>query len=192
MSKREIRHTESYDDDDSVNARPVTSNEVNYNDGYAHGRVNENLRQQEQKVREENNSMGGLLLGILITGFVGLIAGTTFFFYYNQRGDTDSTTPVPETPAATEPQDQPRNTTIIERTIERTKDVVPVPQQQPSGPTIIEAPPAPAPNVEVNIPNPTNQEPASTEPPVNQNPPQPSQESPDVTTENNAPATQAQ
>jgi hypothetical protein len=99
----------------------------------------EELRRDNQITRENNSAAGGLLTGILLATLVALGLGALFAF--NRGGDNSE-------PAGRQ--------TIIERT----KEVVPVPQApdvQPPDVNItvpkVEAPKAP--DVNVTIPNPT-------------------------------------
>ena len=87
-----------------------------------------------QRDREDSNAFGGLLLGMLLTALVGL--GVAAYYFLNQRPNTTNTI-TPANPV-TSPSPQ-----VKERIIERDR-IVPVPQQSS----------APAPNVNVTIPNP--------------------------------------
>ncbi len=135
-------HTNVSKTEKTVNNIPVGSNSNSYKNGYVDA-------QENLVARDNNNSAGGLLIGLLLASLVGLVGGTLFFL--NQRNNT----PVPVTPTIVVPQKpeakQPpeKQTTIIERT----RDVlVPVPQQQTPAPQ----PPASAPKQDINIsiPNP--------------------------------------
>jgi hypothetical protein len=88
----------------------------------------------EQRDREDSNAFGGLLLGMLLTALVGL--GVAAYYFLNNRPAT-TTIITPANPVAS-PSPQ-----VKERIIERDR-IVPVPQQSV----------APAPNVNVTIPNP--------------------------------------
>ncbi|MBM0742697.1 hypothetical protein JOY44_13950 [Phormidium sp. CLA17] len=90
-----------------------------------------------QRDREDSNTFGGLLLGMLLTALVGL--GVAAYYFLNQRPSTTNII-TPANPV-TSPSPQ-----IKERIIERDR-IVPVPQQSS----------APAPNVNVTIPNPIPQ-----------------------------------
>ena len=129
-----------------------------YHDGYVHGRVVENSQQAEvQRVRETDTAARGLLLGIILTSLIGLALGAVY--YLNQRNEAPNPAVAPTTaPRAIEPspaeapiRSTERETTIIERAI-------PVPQPadpQPSSPT----------NIDITVPNPSNQQaPVETQP----------------------------
>lgn len=88
-----------------------------------------------QRDRDDSNAFGGLLFGILLTALVGL-GVAAYYFLNNQRPSTTNII-TPANPV-TSPSPQ-----IKERIIERDR-IVPVPQQSP----------APAPNVNVIVPNP--------------------------------------
>lgn len=145
--------------DEDINARPATPNEAAYAEGYVKGRATEKEVQHEKDltVRDNNNAARGLLLGFLLFSVVGLVVGTVL--YVGRDRSPEPT--VPAIPSASpEASDRPtkeKETTIIERerTIERTQEVVPVPQQA--------APPSPAPppKVEVNVPAPESPNPDS-------------------------------
>ncbi len=182
MSKKEIYHTEKVTG--NVNARPTTSEEVSYRNGYVDGQMTENYQQNRLKTRDNNNATGGLLLGIFLTVAIGLVAGI-FYTVFSQQQKTIDTPPI------SEEQQSNKEMTIIERTkeivpvpvisdqtpeqqqpdkettiIEKTKEVIPVPvQQQPEASSS-------EPKVEVNIPSPVQQNPPEPQSSTNQNPPE--------------------
>lgn len=180
--------------EESINGRPATRSEVAYRDGYVNGRVTEHENQNDrariyarnQEIRDNDNAARGLLLGFLLTALVGIVGGLAFFFTYanreNESVEPASTIVVPDrdpapSPAANEPQNSGENPTVIERTIENTREYVPVPQQQPS--------PAPAPRVQVNTPPPAAPDVEVNVPPA---PPQSLEAQPSSTQNNPAPA----
>lgn len=112
-----------------------------YQDGYLDGRVSENrIREENHTIRENNSAASGLLLGIGITAIAALIGGTLFFFTTDQdQPATAPTQTAPVQPSTTQPPSSQSETTIIERTVDRTKEIVPVPQQ-----------PAPQPETQVS------------------------------------------
>lgn len=193
--------------EETVNARPATRSEVAYRNGYVSGRVTENnLQRQNQEYKEERrqeraneNAARGLLIGIIATSAIALAVGAVFFAsYLNREGDTNLPTiiSVPESEKTEEdPQQKPeKETTIIERTVEKTQEVVPIPEAQPpasSAPNVEVN--TPAPNVEVNVPAPPNPEPANAESqptePQSQNQQNPPQEPPSGNAESSAPTT---
>jgi hypothetical protein len=107
----------------------TTIDQAAYRDGYVHGR---NLEQERleagQEVRDNDNAARGLLLGIVLTGLVGLTVGLTYFL--SQRNQTPVQNPtivVPRTAPSPSPQ-----TSQPPQVIERDRIVpVPVPQQPP-------------------------------------------------------------
>ena len=120
------------------------------------------LEEERYVVERENKSASsGVLLGITLAALVGL-AGAAFFFMNRGEESPTQILPVP-VPNNSQPQSQPQqpsnDTTIIDRTIEKTKEVVPVPQQQAPAPQQ-QAPSAP--EVNINVPTPQNQAPEAT------------------------------
>jgi cytoskeletal protein RodZ len=122
--------------------------------------VERRLEEERYVARENNSAAGGLLLGITIAALLGLAGAAFYFMNQRQESPTQPTQilPIP-VPNSSQPQSQPRtqekNTTIIDRTIQKTKEVVPVPQQAPASKQT--APKAP--DININVPNPTNQAP---------------------------------
>lgn len=164
--------------ENSINARPVTPSETAYRDGYARGQNAEFQRQEIERVRE-NNSAGNFFVGVFVTLFIALIAGTSFFFFFNRQNDP-ANLPA-STPQTTEPQDNTQDTTIIERTIEKTQEIVPVPQVEKESEKTQEVVPVPqeqpappeaeAPKIEIDLPKAQpqeNSEPESSQPPSEQ------------------------
>lgn len=114
------------------NMAQPTPNENVYREGYMHGRYSEvreeeaRARQEEARLRQEqlratqgSQAASGLLLGFLtLVGLGGIFAA---IFVFGQSNNTP--TPPPERETET-------NTTI-ERTIERTQELLPIPQQDP-------------------------------------------------------------
>ncbi|PZV09918.1 MAG: hypothetical protein DCF22_17710 [Leptolyngbya sp.] len=91
-----------------------------------------------QRDREDSNAFGGLLLGMLLTALVGL--GVAAYYFLNNQRPNNTTIIAPNPITSPSPQ-------VKERIIERDR-LVPVPQQSS----------APAPNVNVTIPNPIPQQ----------------------------------
>jgi hypothetical protein len=179
----------------TVNGRPVTESEVAYRNGYVNGRVNENkvlsererLYETNQTIRDNDNAARGLLLGFLLTALVGIVGGLTFFFTYANNDESEPIEPVAPLvvpngeldvpPSPVEPQSQGGNdTTIIERTIERT-EVLPAPPPESSTapvPRVEVNTPSPAPpEVEVNVPAPPPSQPSAPQGQNNGRTPQP-------------------
>ncbi|NJN86586.1 MAG: hypothetical protein HC881_10080 [Leptolyngbyaceae cyanobacterium SL_7_1] len=135
--------------DGSIHARPATPDEVAYRDGYAQGRTKEQAAQsayrrveyENQRLREDNSAangaVNGVVIGLVLASLVGAIAGAFYFLSQNP-----TVAPVPEAPQAQPAAPQPpvveRQTTVIERTVDRVREVQP--------PTV--------PEVEVTIPAP--------------------------------------
>ncbi|HEY9693095.1 MAG TPA: hypothetical protein V6D15_12865 [Oculatellaceae cyanobacterium] len=120
--------------------------------------VERRLDEERYVARENNSAAGGVLLGITIAALIGL-AGAAFYFMNQRQESPTQILPIP-VPNNSQPQSQPRtqdkNTTIIDRTIQKTREVVPVPQQQ--APASQQTAPK-APDININVPNPTNQAP---------------------------------
>lgn len=108
-------------------------NKLAYRDGYLHGRDTENRIQEENRIVRENNSAAtGLLYGITITALLGLIGGAIFLLTHRDQPSTRPVQVVP-VPNTSQPQSPQRQTTIIqrtERTVDRTREIVPIPPQQ--------------------------------------------------------------
>ncbi len=118
----------------------------------------ERARYNNLQSRDNENAARGLLVGIFVMALLGLVGGALFLF--NQREENNLPTIIP-VPQNNQPQNQAappspqQETTIIERTIDRTQEVIPVPAPQPQQPA---AQPAPqAPNIDINVPNPVQQ-----------------------------------
>ncbi len=161
--------------EDNINKEKAQSYGDGYVDGNVDGNISKNRVQQEiQEVRNENNTAGGLIIGIFITALVG-IAGLAYFFWGRPQPVVNTPVIVVPTPAA--PQQPIKQTTIIEKTntIERVPVIVPAPQQS-----------APNVNVKVNVPQsqaPKNPQPAAApqNTTINIAPPAPSVQAPKST-----------
>lgn len=158
---------------DSINTRPATADELAYRDGYVRGQVakqreNAERRALESRIYEENarrqaneGASIGLVLGLTLAALAAIIGG--LFYVYN---DTNNPEPIAPTPEATTPEPT-SETTIIERTIERTQEVVPTPSQitLPDVNVDVTPPPAAQPSATPEAAEPTNTaEPSATEP----------------------------
>jgi hypothetical protein len=133
---------------DLVNRNPAvgngsrTSSQGSYQNGYVQGRVAERQAYEANlRVRDDNNASRGLLLGILLTSLLGLTAGALYFV--NQQSQAPIV-PVPVPVEPEEPNTETNNTEIRERVIERTRELVPVPQPQAPAPQQSVPEPAPA------------------------------------------------
>lgn len=113
------------------------------------------LEEESYIARENNNTASGLLLGILLAAILGL-AGAAFYFMNQRQESPTKILPIP-VPNSSQPQSEPqstqKDTTIIDRTINRTKEVIPVPQQQAP------APQQQAPDININVPSQPQQAP---------------------------------
>ncbi len=120
--------------------------------------VERRIDEERLVARENNSAAGGLLLGITLAALLGL-AGAAFYFMNQRQESPTQILPIP-VPNASQPQSQPRtqekNTTIIDRTIQKTKEVIPVPQQQ--APASGQTAPKP-PEINIKVPNPTTKAP---------------------------------
>ncbi|WOD38243.1 hypothetical protein [Nodosilinea sp. E11] len=140
MSTRNI-DPNNRDLESSVNTRPATQNEIAYRDGYVRGKSAEQLerdrrRAAEARVYEENARLRadngvstGVVLGFILAAIAAIFGGV-LYLYNNEAGTgqgTTNPTPATTTPATTAPEPPTNETTIIERTIERTQEVVPAP-----------------------------------------------------------------
>jgi cytoskeletal protein RodZ len=153
------------------NSNRNLSDEVSYQQGYQTGKDSERLLQQEAyAAREENSAASGLMIGFALVTLAALAGGTIYFL--NARNEpaqqTAPSTQVAPVPNNSQSPSSNKQTTIIERTIEKTQKAVPVPQQ----PT--KAPEAPAPNINIQLPTPQQQRtesetsPSSVQPQTNQ------------------------
>ncbi|PZU99494.1 MAG: hypothetical protein DCF32_18665 [Leptolyngbya sp.] len=149
------------DFESSVNARPATPDEVAYRDGYVSGKSTEQLEQERRRAEEariyeenarlraDNGVSTGLILGLVLAA-VAVVVGAVAYVYSDANDGT--LIPVPAAPAPETQTPEPTNeTTIIERTIERTQEAVPVPTAPaPSAP----APTVQPPDINVELNNP--------------------------------------
>lgn len=136
---------------DLVNSNPSvgngnrTASQGSYQNGYVQGRVAEHQTYEENlRVRDDNSASRGLLLGILLTSLLGLTVGALYFV--NQQSQTPVVpVPVPVPAEPQEPETETNSTEVRERIIERTREIVPVPQPQAPAPQQPAAEPAPVP-----------------------------------------------
>ncbi|MGL5804366.1 MAG: hypothetical protein ACRC2R_22725 [Xenococcaceae cyanobacterium] len=108
----------------------INEEEAIYVDGYDRSRFIEySVRPERQIITENNNTAIGLILGFALVILTGL--GVTAFYAIDRSNQT--TIPVNNSQIAKPEQEKPeKETTIIERTIEKTQEVLPVPQSQPT------------------------------------------------------------
>ncbi|MBD1915539.1 MULTISPECIES: hypothetical protein [Cyanophyceae] len=147
------------DFDASINARPVTPDEVAYRDGYVSGKSADQLEQERRraeearvheenaKLRTDNGISTGLILGLVLAA-VAVVVGAVAYVYSDANDGAIISVPQAPAPEVQTPE-PPNETTIIERTIERTQEVVPAPSN-------VEPPEI---NVELN--NPVQQAPSA-------------------------------
>ncbi len=146
----------------NVQGRPATREEVAYRDGYVNGRTIEERQQynhrtaerirteQNARTREANSASAGLLTGLLLAL---LAIGAGGLVYYLTQDSEPATTEAPvKTPVE-------RETTIIERTVENTREVV---RDAPD----VELPDVQMPDVNIQVPEtaPAETAPAETAP----------------------------
>jgi len=138
------------------NSNPNVSQEVGYREGYRMGRDSERLYQQEaSSVREENSAASGLIIGLALASLAALAGGAIYFLNarnepVEQTAPTTQVVPVP-VPDNSQPRTTNKETTVIERTINKTQKVVPVPQQPATDSK------ADAPNINIQLPSPQQQ-----------------------------------
>lgn len=138
------------------NSNRNLSHEVAYREGYRTGRDSERLYQQEaSSVREENSAASGLIIGLALASLAALAGGTIYFL--NARNEPSKQTapatqvvPVP-VPDNSQPRTNNKETTIIERTIDKTQKAIPVPQQPATNSD------AKAPKINIQLPTPQQQ-----------------------------------
>ncbi|MDX2098340.1 MAG: hypothetical protein SFW36_11235 [Leptolyngbyaceae cyanobacterium bins.59] len=126
----------------------ITPTEASYRNGYVSGQTRERrILEEQQEVRDNDNAARGLLLGILLTSLVGLTVGSLALLAQRRNQPAPVAAPVIQTapapaaspaPVSPAPQTAPSTRTTV---IERTREVVPVPQQR----TIERVVPAPQP-----------------------------------------------
>ncbi|MBE9177565.1 hypothetical protein IQ268_03110 [Oculatella sp. LEGE 06141] len=126
-----------------ANGNRVSPEDASYRDGYVRGRTVDRYQQDNvTEVRDNENAARGFLLGILLTSLVGVVIAAIFFVsQQNQAPAPVVPVPVPAEPNAVEPPaPQTNNTEVRERVIERTRELVPVPQPQAPAPTEAQQP----------------------------------------------------
>jgi hypothetical protein len=159
---------------DGINGRPVSKDERSYRDGYVEGQSKVKGTQYERERAAETNGLAsGVIIGSVLAFSVRL--GFAVWAYANRdlpsTEQPSSINPVtaPASPAPTVAPTAPaKQTTIIERTIERPApppQVIEVPRAAPSPSVVAPAPPD-RPSTERTAPSnsapaPTNQIPAN-------------------------------
>lgn len=149
-----LRNDRTQNLQNEIHSRKATPDEIAYRDGYVEGQSSERsqaLRDQyareqyardqyaREQIRESNGVANGMLIGLSLAVIAGLVASAIYFV-------NRSESPAPQTPvtAPASPQPQQRNTTIIERTIERTREATPD----------VQVPDVQVPDVQINVPEP--------------------------------------
>jgi hypothetical protein len=111
----------------TVTGRAATSEEVAFRNGYVNGRSTERdraIRYEQQRANAQANN--GVATGLTISLLLVAVAGLFGAIAYSLTGPSNPT----ETTVETAPEPEPvENTTIIDRTIERTQEVVPAPPE---------------------------------------------------------------
>lgn len=138
MNNRNQTHTDFdktvADFDKTINTRPATRGEVAYRNGYLQGRAAQQhvrYRSQEDWVRrreiqDTNHVASGVVFGIVLACLAG--AAVSVMSFVNQRnGVAPANSAGVVQPSSAQPQTAPvqRQTTIIDRTIERVREIIP-------------------------------------------------------------------
>jgi hypothetical protein len=169
---------------DGINGRPATKTERSYRDGYVEGQGKiKDTQYERERAAESNGLTSGVIIGSVLAFSVGL--GFAVWAYANrdtpEQPSSISPVTVPASPSAA-PTAPAKQTTIIERTIERPAppQVIEVPRAAPAPSSAVPSPAAsdrPASSSERSTPTaPSNSAPASTNqapasPSANPNPP---------------------
>jgi cell division protein FtsN len=120
---------------------------TSYRNGYFQGRLSEQrLSEENARIRETDGAARGLMIGILLTALTGLVVGATFLISQRNQTPTPASSPVTVPAPASNNQPSQNRTTVIERTTE----LVPVPQE-----------PVVVPDVNVTVPSSSQPAPAS-------------------------------
>lgn len=135
-----------------------------YSNGYVQGKISERRYQENALAqRDNNNAARGLLLGIIFTSVAALAAGYAWLFNQTNEAPT-SVTPtiiVPNSPPDKKPTPEVDRPPQKETIIERTKELVPVPQQPAASPT-------PKQDINITVPNSAPQQPPAEQAPTTQ------------------------
>ncbi|NJM47609.1 MAG: hypothetical protein HC860_16770 [Alkalinema sp. RU_4_3] len=140
-AKDHAPRTDYIDGVDGINGRPVTKNERSYRDGYVEGQTNVKGTQYERERAAETNGLAsGAIIGSVLAFSVGL--GFAVWAYANrdlpatEQPSSISPTTAPASPTSSVAPTAPaKQTTIIERTIEKPApppQVIVVPKAAPS------------------------------------------------------------
>ncbi|WP_431633202.1 hypothetical protein [Alkalinema pantanalense] len=112
----------------NVHGRPITTDEKAYRDGYVEGRtLQQNNQYQREKVAESNGIANGIIIGGILAAIVGL--GAAAIAYYNRPQVPVQRSVIVEPTTAPSPQSSAspaaKQTTIIDRTIEKVTPAAP-------------------------------------------------------------------
>lgn len=144
---------------ETVNNSTADKATSSYTNGYVQGKVSERRYQENVLAqRDNNNAARGLLLGIIFTSVAALAVGYAWLFNQKNEAPT-SVTPtviVPNSPPDNKPTPEVDRPPQKETIIERTKELVPVPQQAPS--------PTPKQDINITVPNSAPGQPAEQAP----------------------------
>jgi hypothetical protein len=99
-----------------ANGRPLTPEEISYQDGYTQGRGTEDeIQYQRERAAENSGAASGLVIGGILATLIGL--GTAYYYWGQPAPAPTTIINNPPSPAPAAPQKQ---TTIIDRTVEKT------------------------------------------------------------------------
>lgn len=183
---------------DSINTRPATADELAYRDGYVRGKVAKQREQEyrrdleariyaENARRQANEGVSiGLVFGLTLAALAAIIGG--LFYVYRDADNPNIPDIIVPAPEANSPEPS-SETTIIERTIERTQEVVPAPSEITLPDVNVDiTPPAPQANPTPEAAEPNAAEPSATE----ANPSAPEATGSDAATDAQSPSSEAQ
>jgi cytoskeletal protein RodZ len=149
-----LKRTDKQFIDEATVIQELTPREISYREGYVQGQQSEQYRQHQQyrkqKSLEDQNLSLGVVLGILLTASIGLGVGAFYVFNQQQKPiPVASPTASPEvnaSPSSTTSPSSNKETTIIERTVEKAREVLPaaspsveLPTSAPTSPATPEA-----------------------------------------------------
>lgn len=116
----------------AANGQPNPQTDLDYQDGYVQGRVHEQSIETNLRERDNQNAARGMLLGIVFASLASAIIAALFISNQNQTSTPvipAAPVAVPANPQNSSPAPSPQtNTQVRERIIERTQEVVPIPQ----------------------------------------------------------------
>lgn len=117
-----------YDVQTTAHGRPATREEVAYRNGYTEAQLREQnrwMRMHNHQRSQSDNTPAGILIGLLLASALGIIIGG--FYWASQTDDVivPVLDPQPTEPENAAPNVTERNTTVIERTVDRAQEVVP-------------------------------------------------------------------